>query len=81
MIRERHSSNISSNVYYASIGSEVLRFAKNTFVTLSNSLLWRMQKQQRKHRSRISMLNKIFDKYLTVFKVFADTAANFIKLF
>ena len=30
-------------------------------------------------RSLISMLNKIFGKHLTVFHVFADTAAKFIK--
>ena len=30
-------------------------------------------------RSLISMLNKIFGKHLTVFDVFADTAAKFIK--
>ena len=40
-----------------------------------------MQKQKNKQRSRTYMLNKIFDKHSTVFNVFADTAANFIKLF
>ena len=34
-----------------------------------------------KHRSMISILNKIFDNHLTVFKVFADTAANFTYFF
>ena len=42
-------SNILSNVYYASICSEILRFDRatsdmNTFVTLPNLLLKRMQK-------------------------------------
>ena len=53
----------------------------NTFVILPNCLLKRMQKQRSKHRSIISMLNKIFDKHFTVFNVFADKAANLIRLF
>ena len=55
-------SNIPSNVYYASIGSEILRFARTTsdeniFVTLSNPVLKRMHKQGSKYRSIIYMLN------------------------
>ena len=79
-------SNNPSNIYYASIDSKMLRFARstldiNTFVTLSNHILTRMQKQGSKHRSIIFKLNKIFGKHFTVFNIFADTAANFIKLF
>ena len=42
-------SNIPLNIYYASIGSEILKFARTasdskTFATLSNRLLKRMQK-------------------------------------
>ena len=95
MVREIHSlfllflcqiCNFLSNVYYASIGSETLRFDRtasdmNTFVTLPNRLLKTMQKQQNKHRSIISRLSKIFDKNSTVCNVFADITANFIKLF
>ena len=61
MIREMHSlflffrmsrfnNNILSNIYFASIGSEVLSFARtiseiNSFVKLSNRRLKKMQKQ------------------------------------
>ena len=79
-------SNIPSNIYDASIGSEILRFARTTsdkitFVTLSNRLLERMKKQGRKHRSIISMLNKIFGKQFTIINLFPDTAANFSNFF
>ena len=78
------NGKISSNIYYTSVGSEVLRLARSTsdinvFVTLSNCLLKRIQEKGSKHRSMISMLNKIFGKDSTIFSVFADTAANFIK--
>ena len=58
-------SNIPSNIYYACESFEVLRFARttsdiNTFVTLSDRLLKRMQKWWSEHRSITSMLNKIF---------------------
>ena len=79
-------SNISSNIYYLYLGSEILRFGRTasdiyTFVTLSNRLLKRMHKQGIEHRSIIPVLNKIFCRHFTVFNVFADTAANHIKLF
>ena len=54
------------------ISSEILRPARatsdiNTLVKLSNHLLKKMmQKQGSKHRSRITMLNKIFGKHFTV---------------
>ena len=79
-------SDISSVIYYASKGSEILRLARtishiNTFATRSNSYLKRMQKQRSRQRSIISMLIKIFCQYFTVFKVFIDTTTNFIKIF
>ena len=42
-------SNIPSNIYYVSIGSEILRFAKttsdsNNFITLATQIMKRMQK-------------------------------------
>lgn len=40
-----------------------------------------MQEQGSKHRFTISIMNKIFRKYFTVFNVFTETAANFIKSF
>ena len=49
----------------------------NIVVTLFNQ----NPKKVNKHRSIISLLKKIFDKHFTVFNVFADTAANFIKNF
>ena len=75
------NSNIPSNIYYASIDSSRTTSDINTFITLSNCLLKRIQKQGSKHKSITSILNKIFGKHFTVFNVSADTAANFIKLF
>lgn len=40
-----------------------------------------MQEQGSKHRSTISIMNNLFRKYYTVFNVFTETAANFIKSF
>ena len=79
-------SNIPSNIYYESIGSGILRFARttsyiNTFVTLSHCLLKRIEKQGNKHRFMSSMLNGTFGKNLAVFNVFTDSAANFVKPF
>ena len=85
IVRIPHSdSNVLSNIYYASIGSETLRFPRNssginTFLTLFSRLLKRMQKQGSKHITIRSVLNKIFRKHFTDFNVFADTLANFIK--
>ena len=87
VIRMLHlDSNIPSNIYYPSIGTEILRFGgttsdKNTFATISYSILKKMQKQGSKLRPMISMLNKIFGKHFTVFIVFTHAAANFIILF
>ena len=74
--------NIPSNIYYASIGSEILRFVIiiwdiNTYATFSCCLL----KEFRNKKVNIDPLNKIFGKHFTVFNDFADTAANSIKLF
>ena len=79
-------SNIPSDIYYASIGSEILKFARstsdiNTFLTLFSCLLRKMQQQESKHRPITYMLNKLFGKLSTVFNVFAEAATNFIKLF
>ena len=40
-----------------------------------------MEEQGSKYRSTISMLNKIFDKYFDVCKVFADLADDFANFF
>ena len=83
-------SNISSDIYNASIGSEAMRFAgntseSNTFVTFANQLLKRMQKENSKHRFVISKLiknNFSTFNFLDFFLIFfADTADNFIALF
>lgn len=67
--------NIQLHNYYASIGSEILRFArtifeKSIFIKLSNYLLKGKQKQESKERSIISMLNEIIEKRFTVSKFF-----------
>ena len=52
-VRMSHlDNNIPSNIYYASIRSENIRFARttfdiNSFLTLSNRLLKRMQKTRK----------------------------------
>ena len=78
-------SNVRSNIYYAFIDPTILSFFRpisdiSDFFTLSNQHLKKMQKQGIKYRSIISMLKKIFGKYLNFFKVFTDPAENFIKL-
>ena len=40
-----------------------------------------MKKQRSKHRSIISMLNKIFGNHFTAFDILADAATNYIKFF
>ena len=78
-------SNIPSNIYYAFIGCEILRFARttsnrNNFIILANQLLERIQKQGIKHKFIIAKLKKIFGEHFNVFNVLADTADNFTKL-
>ena len=78
-------SYIPSVIYSTSICSEVLRFLGtaldvNKFVTTSNYLLKRMRKQANRHGSVISVLNKVFAKHFTVFNIFPDMVASFIKL-
>lgn len=67
-------SNNPSSSYYASIGSESLRFFKTTsdsktFIRLLNQLFKNMQKQGNKHRLVKAILNKILGKYFNYFKV------------
>ena len=70
------NSNILSDIYFSSIGSVNFRFARTT----SDSNTCRLQKQDSKHSFLITMLNKLFSKRFHDFKVFAETADNFIKL-
>ena len=54
-------SNILSNIYYASLASQILRFHRNTsgsntFITLVNQLIKRIQMQDNKQRFMITML-------------------------
>ena len=70
-------TNISWNIYYASIGSENLRCIRttsdiNTFATLSNRLLKRIQKQGSKHRSITSKLKKYLAN-ISIFSIFLQT--------
>ena len=77
-------SNILSNIYYVSLASQVSRFARNTFgsntfITLVNQLIKRIQIRGNKHRFMITMLKKVIDKHFHVFNSFAVTADNIIK--
>jgi len=78
-------SNIPSKIFYASVGSEILRIARTTsnlhdLVTRVNALLTRMAKQGSKHKQIASLINKLFGRHFNVFKKFADTANQFIRL-
>ena len=55
-------------------------FDSNAFIRLSNQLLKRMPKHGSKQKSN-PMSNTIFGEHFNVFKVLADTADNFIKVF
>ena len=79
-------SNIPSKIFYACIGSEILRIArttseKNDMIHCVNQLIIRMKKQGSQHERFISLLKKIYGKHFSVFKKFASTADCFIKLF
>ena len=53
----------------------------NTFLTLPDCLLKKIQKQGSKQRPIISMLNKILAKHFTVFNIFTDATATSLKPF
>lgn len=60
-------SKISSNIYYASAGYEILKFSRtksdiNIFATLFSRLFKKMQRDGSKHQLKKSMLNKTFGK-------------------
>ena len=62
---QHFGSNIPSNIYCASIGSEILRFARATSNIYTFKTIQKIQKQGSKLRSIISTLNKITGKYST----------------
>lgn len=79
-------SNMLSKIFYASVGSEILRISRTTadlirMVTCANLLLIRMKEQSSECVRIFSLLKKkIFGKHFTVFHKFADTPNEFIKL-
>ena len=75
-------SNIPFNIFYASVGSEILCIARTTTdlintVTRVNPFLIQMKKQGSECVHSI-LLSILF--YYTVFRKFADTANQFIRL-
>ena len=78
-------SNITSKIFYALIGSEILRITSTTtdlinMVRRVNLLLIQMKKQGSECTRVISLLKKIFGKHFKVLNKLADTADNFIDL-
>ena len=79
-------SNMPSKIFYASIGSEILRIVRTTteLNDLKNrvdELLTRMKKQGTEQGRLVSIIKKLFGRHTLNFKKFADTAQDFLKLF
>ena len=79
-------SNILSKIFYALVGSEILRIAGTTtdlinMVARVNLLLIRMKKQGNECAHITSLLKKILGKRFKVFHKLLDTANEFIKVF
>ena len=79
-------SNITSKIFHASIGSEILRIIKRrtdliNMIAHVNNLLIEIKKPGSECTRIFSLLKKIFWKHFKVFHQFADTAVEFIKLF
>ena len=78
-------SNMPSKIFYATVGSEILRFARtntnqNQFLKDVKVLLNRMKKQGCKRSLLKKVLNKMYGRHLNDFQKFADTAKQFIEL-
>lgn len=79
------NSNIPSNMFYATLGSEVLRIGRATshvddFQKSTSSLLSRMKKQGAEHKSLSNVLKKMYGRH-DVLHRFATNAKLFTKLF
>ena len=73
------NGNIPSKIFYFSIGSEILRLARNnsdriTFIMLVYELLGAVSKQGRQKRDIMILLNKIFGRHFEVSSKFAAAA-------
>jgi len=80
------SSNLPSKIFYASVGSEILRIVRTTtelddIKIRVETLLIRMKKQGSEKKRIITLMNKLYGRHAEVFSKFADTSDNFIKLF
>ena len=79
------SSNIPSKMFYATLGAEILRIGRTStvlerFVTSSQAVIKRMQKQGGKSIPILKCLNKIYGRNFGVFKEFANTSKEFVDL-
>ena len=79
------SSNMPSKIFYASVGSEILRLArtntsKTDFIKSVKVLLSRMEKQGCKGNQLKKVLNKMYGRHVNYFQKFARTANEFIGL-
>ena len=77
-----HVPQVTENIETIKLPNVIPYFVFSKFEILGfvSSVLKRMQKQGNKHTLIMPMLNKIFDKHFSVFKVFVDTTENLIKI-
>ena len=77
-------SNIPTNTFYSTVGSEVLRIGRATssvdaFLKLTTSFLSRMTKQGAEHAPLIKVLKKMYGRHDVLHK-FATNAKTFSNL-
>ena len=79
------NSNMPSKIFYASLGSEILRLGRTTNDITSlkynvNNLLSRMKKQGAKETNTVKTIKKVFGKNPDIFKAFSDTSQGFVNI-
>ena len=79
------SSNIPSKMFYATLGAEVLRIGRtstvlNSFVSSSQRIIKRMQKQGGRSSAIVKCLQKTYGRNFEVFREFANTCQEFLDL-
>ena len=80
------NSNMPSKIFYASLGSEVLRLGRTTNDVHSlksniDTLLKRMRNQGAKQINTEKVIKKVYGKNPDIFKSFSDTSQNCVNMF
>ena len=75
-----------SKIFYASLGSEILRLGRTTNDVCSlkcnvNTLLKRMKNQGAKEIDTVKIIKKVYGKNPDIFNSFSDTSQNFVNMF